>query len=63
MGQLNLPDSSLVYIDSVIVIYSIKKFPGYFPLLEPMCQQLQARTIQIITSEITLLETLILPIR
>ena len=63
MGQLNLPDSSLVYIDTVIVIYSIEKFPGYFSLLEPMWQKLQARTIQIITSEITLLETLIMPIR
>jgi predicted nucleic acid-binding protein len=63
MGRLNLPESSLVYIDTVVVIYSIEKFPGYSPLLDPMWQQLQAGAIQIITSEITLLETLVMPIR
>ena len=33
MGRLNLPESSLVYIDTVVVIYSIEKFPGYSLLL------------------------------
>jgi predicted nucleic acid-binding protein len=63
MGRLTLPESSLVYVDTVVVIYSIEKFPGYFSLLDPMWQQLQAGSIQIITSEITLLETLVMPIR
>ncbi len=63
MGQLNLPEASLVYVDTAIVIYSIEKFPSYFPLLEPLWQKLQAGTIQVATSEITLLETLVMPIR
>jgi len=36
MGQLNIPAASIVYVDTAIVIYSIEKFPDYFPLLEPM---------------------------
>jgi predicted nucleic acid-binding protein len=63
MGYLNLTDSSLVYVDTVIVIYSIEKFPSYFPLLEHLWQKLQTGTIQVMTSEITLLETLVMPIR
>lgn len=63
MGQLNLSDSSLIYIDTVVVIYSLEKFPGYFQLLEPLWRRLQAGTIQIITSELTLLEALVMPIR
>jgi predicted nucleic acid-binding protein len=63
MGQLNLPDSSLVYVDTVVVIYSIEKFPSYFPLLERLWQKLKTGAIQIMTSEITLLETLVMPIR
>lgn len=61
MGQLNIPSSSIVYVDTAIVIYSIEKFPDYFPLLEPMWKQLQSSQIQVITSELTLLETLVMP--
>jgi len=63
MGQLTLPESSVIYVDTVVVIYSIEKFPNYFPLLEPLWQKLQAGTVQVMTSEITLLETLVMPIR
>jgi len=63
MGQLNIPAASIVYVDTAIVIYSIEKFPDYFPLLEPMWKQLQTSQIQVITSELTLLETLVMPLR
>jgi len=63
MGQLSLPESSLIYVDTVVLIYSIEKFPSYFSLLEPLWRQLQAGTVQVMTSEITLLETLVMPIR
>ena len=29
MGQLNLPSSSLIYLDTVAIIYSIERFPEY----------------------------------
>jgi hypothetical protein len=41
MGQLTIPESSLVYVDTVTIIYSVEKFPNYYPLLEPMWLQLQ----------------------
>jgi predicted nucleic acid-binding protein len=63
MGRLNLPANSLVYLDTVTIIYSVERFPEYVTLLDPMWQQLRSGTIQIIISELALLETLVLPIR
>lgn len=63
MGKLNIPAASILYVDTAIIIYSIEKFPNYFPLLEPMWKQLQTSQIQVITSELTLLETLVMPLR
>jgi hypothetical protein len=33
MGQLNLPDSSRIYIDTVVVIYAVEQAPVYGSLL------------------------------
>jgi hypothetical protein len=33
MGTLNIPASSLIYLDTSPVIYSVEKFPEYLPLL------------------------------
>lgn len=63
MGQLNIPAGSIVYVDTAIIIYSMERFPDYFPLLEPLWRQLQTSEIQVITSELTLLETLVMPLR
>ena len=63
MGQLNIPANSIVYVDTAIIIYSMERFPNYFPLLEPMWRQSQTSEIQVITSELTLLETLVMPLR
>ena len=63
MGQLNIPANSIVYVDTAIVIYSMERFPNYFPLLEPMWRQSQTSEIQVITSKLTLLETLVMPLR
>jgi hypothetical protein len=63
MGQLNFPASGLVYLDTVTIIYSIERFPEYIALLDPMWQQIRFGTFQIMTSELALLETLVMPIR
>jgi predicted nucleic acid-binding protein len=63
MGQLNLPQSSLIYLDTVAIIYSIERFPEYITLLDPMWQKLRSGEIAIITNELTVLETLVMPIR
>jgi predicted nucleic acid-binding protein len=63
MGTLNFQPSSFVYVDAQIIIYSVEKFPNYFPILEPMWLKLKAGEIKLVTSELTLLETLVMPLR
>ncbi len=63
MGQLNLPSSSLIYLDTVAIIYSIERFPEYATLLDPMWQKLLSGEISIVTSELAVLETLVMLIR
>jgi predicted nucleic acid-binding protein len=63
MGTLNIPASSLVYVDTSPVIYSVEKFPEYIPLLAPLWLKLQAGEIELVSSELILMETLVLPLR
>lgn len=36
MGQLNIPSSSLVYLDTAIFIYTVESNPNYFLHLQPL---------------------------
>lgn len=63
MGQLNLPDSARIYIDTSVVIYTIEVNPNYWELLQPLWQKFQAGQVELITSELTLMESLVLPLR
>lgn len=63
MGTLNILTSSLVYLDTSPVIYSVEKFPEYVPLLAPLWLKLQTGEIEIVSSELILMETLVLPLR
>ncbi len=63
MGQLALPNSAHVYIDTVTVIYAVEQTPTYGVLLNPLWNSLQAGNLEVFTSELTLMETLVVPIR
>ena len=63
MGSLTIPQSGLVYVDAPIAIYSVDKHPVYGPLYDPIWQGAQDGRIEVIGSELTLLETLVGPIR
>ena len=63
MGALTLPASGLVYIDTMTLIYTVERYPAYLPLLEPMWQMAQTGSIEIVSSELTLMETLIGPLK
>lgn len=63
MGQLILPDGAIIYVDTAVVIYSVEFNPVYWQLLQPLWAKLQANQLQIITSELTILETLVVPLR
>jgi predicted nucleic acid-binding protein len=63
VGELTLPESSIVYVDTQILIYSVEKHPAYWSLLRPMWLKSATSDIQIISSELALLETLVAPLR
>ena len=63
MGALTLPDSGPIYLDSCGFIYSVERVEPYRTLLEPMWQQAAAGQFVIVTSELTVLETLVKPLR
>ena len=63
MGSLNLPSSGGVYVETPAVIYTVESHPLYAPLLRPLWLAAQAKTVSIISSELTLLETLVHPLR
>ncbi|MDF5713743.1 MAG: hypothetical protein PUP93_07585 [Rhizonema sp. NSF051] len=58
MGQLALPNSALIYIDTVTVIYAVEQTPIYGVLLNPLWNNFQAGNLEVFTSELTLMETL-----
>ena len=63
MGALTLPTSGQVYIDTMTLIYTVERYPAYWPLLDPMWQAAQAKTIEIVSSDLTLMETLVKPLK
>jgi predicted nucleic acid-binding protein len=61
MGRLNLKNDAIVYLDSAIFIYTLQSDERYFSTLSILWQKFQARTIQIVTSELSLMEILVHP--
>lgn len=63
MGQLTIPSSATVYLDTSVIIYTVEANPIYYSLLQPLWLKFQTGEIELVTSELTLMETLILPLR
>ena len=63
MGSLTVPSSGLVYLDTNPIIYSVERHPAYWPLLQPLWQAAKGRTIEIVSSDLALLETLVGPLK
>ena len=63
MGALTVPAAGLVYLDANSVIYSVEKHPVYWPLLEPLWQATKGKTIEIVSSDLVLMETLVGPLK
>ncbi len=63
MGALTLPASGLVYVDTMILIYSVERFPSDWPLIEPLWQSAQSGSIEIVSSELALMEVLVGPLK
>ena len=63
MGQLTLPSSGIIYADTSVAIYTIESNPDYYSLLQPLWLKFQLRELEIASSELILMETLVVPLR
>jgi predicted nucleic acid-binding protein len=63
MGSLILPSSGPVYADAQIFIYSVEKHPNYAPPLRPLWEAVARGDFEVVSSELTLLETLVGPLK
>jgi len=63
MGQLVIPNGSKVYVDTAVLIYTLEENTDYFDLLKPLWIKFQAQEIELINSELILMEVLVLPLR
>ncbi|MHB1560657.1 MAG: type II toxin-antitoxin system VapC family toxin [Isosphaeraceae bacterium] len=63
MGSLILPTSGPVYADAQIFLDSVEKHPTYAPALRPVWEAVAQGVFEVVTSELTLLETLVGPMK
>ena len=63
MGSLTIPASGSVYLDTNPIIYSVEKHPVYWPLLQPLWQAAKGKAVEIVSSDLALMETLIGPFK
>lgn len=63
MGALTPPTGAEVYLDANSIIYSVERVAPYLALLQPLWDGARAGSWRICTSELSLLETLVGPLR
>jgi predicted nucleic acid-binding protein len=63
MGSLILPLVGPIYCDTQIFIYSVEKHPVYAPLLWPVWESVAKGDLEVVTSELTLMETMVVPLK
>jgi predicted nucleic acid-binding protein len=63
LGTLVLPKSGVVYVDANALIYRVEAVQPYLATAAPLWDALRAGTQEVITSELSLLETIIKPLQ
>lgn len=63
MGTLTLPASGPVYFDANAIIYAVETHAKYWPVLQPLWQQVDSAQLEGMSSELALLECLVAPLR
>ena len=63
MAQLRLPETGSLYLDACVFIYSVEKLEPFCTLLEPIWRQAETGFLSLVTSELTIAEVLVTPIR
>ncbi len=63
MGLLNDLGEGPLGLDTAVFIYFVEENPAYLPLVEPIFAAIDRGQVQGVTSAITLLETIVVPLR
>jgi len=63
VGLLAIPSSGSVYADAPVAIYTVDNHPVYAAVCRPLWEAVKAGSVTAVSSELTLLETLVGPIR
>lgn len=63
MGLIEEIGPGPIALDTAIFVYFIEENPRYLPLLEPLFGAIDAGRLAAVTSTLTLLETLVVPLR
>jgi predicted nucleic acid-binding protein len=63
VGELTLPTSGTVYLDANSFIYSIERIDPYRGVLDTLWQAVSLEQFTVVTSELTLLEVLVKPLK
>lgn len=63
MAALTLPSSGTIYLDTNAIIYSVERIVPYTTMLESIWLAAQRTELMVVSSELTLLETLVKPMR
>lgn len=63
MGALTVPATGLVYLNANCIIYSVEKHPVYWPLLQPAWLAAKVGVVEIVSSDLVLMETLVGPLK
>lgn len=63
MAGLSLCAGATVYLDANLLVYIVESHQRYRPVLETLLQQAQANGVRLITSQLSVLECLVIPMR
>jgi predicted nucleic acid-binding protein len=63
MGQIAIPATGLIYLDTQILIYSVERHPQFAPALQPLWDAVQSKRANVVTSKLSILECLVVPLR
>ncbi len=63
MGVLTLPASGTVYLDANCFVYSIERIDPFRSVLDTLWLTVSAGHVKVVTSELTLLEVLVKPLK
>lgn len=63
MASLTLPARGPIYMDACRFIYSVERIEPYRTMIEPIWRQAATGQITVVTSELSIMETIVKPLR